>query len=132
MANSKLFIRRLVIPFLLLIPMSLTIIFNWYTPIAELIGLDVSVSIIGSIGLSVAALLAMVIEPVYKKASAGVLIIAGTLLSFTISYLFHLDLMREGFSFSEARLSALFITVPIPIISMAAVLVKLNYKQSPK
>lgn len=108
--------------------MSLTIIIIWYTPIAELIGLDVSVSIIGSIGLSVAALLAMVIEPVYKKASAGVLIIAGTLLSFTISYLFHLDLMREGFSFSEARLSALFITLPIPIFSMAAVIVKLNYK----
>ena len=108
--------------------MSLTIIVIWYTPIAELIGLDVSVSIIGSIGLSVAALLAMVIEPVYKKSSAGFLIIAGTLLSFTISYLFHLDLMREGFSFSEARLSALFITLPIPIFSMAAVIVKLNYK----
>ena len=124
----ELLFRRLAIPFLLLIPVSLAIVFIWYTPIAELIGLNVSASITGSIGLSIAALLAMVIEPVYKKASAGVLIIAGTLLSFTISYLFHLDLMREGFSFSEARPSALFITLPIPIFSMAAVIVKLNYK----
>jgi len=117
-----LIVKRLSLPLLLFIPLTLVPLVIWYTPITNHIDLGNATSLLGSIGLSIAAVMSYMIEPKYKLTAAFFVIILGTLLAYSLLYLFHLDFMREGFQFADAKNQALRITIPIPMISIVALM----------
>ena len=124
-----LIVKRLLLPLLLFIPLTLVPLVIWYTPITNQIDLGSATSLLGSIGLSIAAVMSYMIEPKYKVTAAIFVIILGTLLAYSLMYLFHLDFMTEGFKFADAKNQALRITMPIPVISIVALMARVSLRK---
>ena len=114
------YLWRLFSPLLLTIPILLVFVGISKNLVPTWMSLDAAISSYGALGLALAIYLTTVIEPLYKRIMSGIIMFIGIMIAALFTHLSHLQVMKEGFTYSVANLQTIQVVAPIMIFGVVS------------
>jgi hypothetical protein len=114
------YIWRLLSPLVLTIPILLVAVGVSKNLAPSWMSLDLAISAYGAFGLALAIYVTTVIEPFYKRIMSGIIMFIGIVIAALFVHLSHLQVMKEGFTYSAANLQTIRVIAPIAILGVVS------------
>jgi len=112
------YLWRLLSPLVLTIPILLVAVGISKNLVPSWMSLDAAISFYGALGLALAIYVTTLVEPVYKRIMSGIIMFIGVVIAALFIHISHLQVMKDGFSYSAANLKTIYAASPIVILGV--------------